>query len=307
MKKKDDKGLTDRLLVVVSAKVNLLLKVLETASSGYHLIETIFHSIDLRDEVFLRKTDVGISLKIEPENHEGVPEGAENIVCLAAERFFETSGLEAGVEIILKKHIPVGAGLGGGSADGAATLRGLNLMFGSPISEPDIYHMAGNLGSDVPFLLYGGSALAWGRGDRMIPLEALPSMQVGLCYPGFQVSSKQAYEMMDESGEICYPGTSFVTFDELSQRNWILSNLQNDFEDIIFTEYPRLKEIKETFLEMGAIGSLLSGSGSSVYGVFEERKKMREALEEIERSFNTDVYESSFVSQGMVIEIPMED
>ena len=296
----------DRLLVVVSAKVNLFLKVLESCSSGYHLIETIFHSIGLRDEVLLRRNSGGLNLEVEPPDFDGVPGGKENLVSKAAERFFAESRVPAGVDITLRKHIPAGAGLGGGSADGAATLRGLNLLFGNPLSEAAVYHMAGELGSDVPFLIYGGCSLAWGRGDRMIALDPLAPLHVGLCYPGIPVSTEWAYEEFDRQGPARYPGTSLMTIDELNRPEWILSHMHNDFEQVLFSSHPRLKEIKEALLKGGALGSLLAGSGSAVFGVFDDRKKMRRTLEAIEKSFQVDVFETSFLSQGMVIEVPAE-
>jgi 4-diphosphocytidyl-2-C-methyl-D-erythritol kinase len=306
MNKREMKGFTDQILVVVSAKVNLFLKILETCDSGYHLIETLFHSIDFRDEVVVKRAPGGIRLTIDPADHPGVPDGPENIVYKAAERFFRACEMDPEVEITLRKRIPVGGGLGGGSADAAAALRGLNLLYGSPISEARISHMGGDLGSDVPFLMYGGCAIAWGRGDRMIPLSPLAALHVGICYPRFPVSSGWAYGQLDEQGGVEYPGTSLMMIDNLNRSDWVLSHLENDFEDVIFNAHPQLKAIKETMRKMGAVGSLLSGSGSSVFGIFRERKDMLAALKEVDENFSADVYESSFLSQGMVIEIPME-
>ncbi len=307
MRDKDRKDLIDQVYVVVSAKVNLFLKILESCTSGYHLIETIFHSIDLRDEVLLRKSSGGLNLDIEPHDFAGVPDGEENLVSKAADRFFEETRLEPAVRITLKKHIPVGAGLGGGSADAAATLRGLNLLFGSPLSEARIYHMAGDLGSDVPFLMSGGCSLAWGRGDRMIPLNPLSSLHVGICYPKVSISSGWAYKEFDRQRKTRYPGTSLMLMDELNRSDWILSHLQNDFEKVIYPSYPQLKEIKDTFLKAGAINSLLAGSGSSVFGIFDDRTKMGTVLEEIEKTYSADVFETSFLPRGMVIEILVEE
>ena len=305
MRSPDHKVQMDQVLVVVSGKVNLFLRVLESCTSGYHLIETFFHSVDIRDEVLVRKRTSGIHLTVEPGKEQGVPEGKENFAYKAAELFLEAAQPAEGVEILVKKKIPVGAGLGGGSADGAATLRGLNLLFGNPLPEATIYQLAGDLGSDVPFLLYGGASLAWGRGNRLIPLKTLPPIPVGLCYPRFQVSSRWAYEMLDKSGERRYPGTALITYEKLNQEEWIFSHLHNDFEDVLFHHHPELKEIKEAFLGKGAVGSLLAGSGSSVFGIFRDRKGMVSALEEMEKNFPVDVYESGFLPHGMVIEIPM--
>ena len=130
---------------------------------------------------------------------------------------------------------------------------------------------------------------------------------MGVCYPGFEVSSQSAYHLMDEMDEIDYPGTDHVSFDNLNQEEWILSHLHNDFEKVIFARHPELKEIKDAFLGMGAEGSLLAGSGSSVFGIFRDQKQMSLALEKIEKTFPVDAYESSFLEQGMVIEIPMVD
>jgi 4-diphosphocytidyl-2-C-methyl-D-erythritol kinase len=294
----------DRVLVVVAGKVNLFLRVVDSCASGYHLIETLYHSIDLRDEVLMSRNDGGIRLEIEAGGIEGIPEGEENLVWRTAERFFREMGREPCVDLTLRKGIPAGAGLGGGSADAAATLQGLNLLFRSPVPEALIYHVAGELGADVPFLLYGGSALAWGRGDRLVPVDTLPPLHVGVCYPRVQISSAWAYGQLDAEGEVRYPGASIISFDRLGRENWVLSHLQNDFERVIFPLHPRLREIKEAFRDLGAEGSLLAGSGSAVFGIFRDPDRMRDALGKIGETFEADTFESSFLSQGMVIEIP---
>jgi 4-diphosphocytidyl-2-C-methyl-D-erythritol kinase len=307
MSENNTKDLLDQIRIVVSGKVNMFLRILESCTSGYHLIETYFHSIGIRDDIILKRNNGGFNLEIEPEDYRGVPGGKENIVSRAVELFFEESGLDASIDITLKKYIPVGAGLGGGSADGAAALRGLNILYGSPLPETRVYHMAGRLGSDVPFMLYGGASLAWGRGNRLLPLKTLSSLYVGICYPRFEVSSRWAYDKIDEIRDDTSPVTSLITFDKLNQEDWILSHLHNDFEEVLFPRHPELKEIKETFLGMGAAGSLLSGSGSSVFGIFRDRKVLQAALGKIEGDYPVDVYESSFEPRGMVIEIPQSE
>ncbi len=307
MSEMEGKELLDQVRVVVSGKVNMFLRILESCVSGYHLIETYFHSIDIRDQVILNRNAGGLNLDIEPGDQGSVPEGKENIVFRAAELFFEELDIGASVDMTIKKYIPVGAGLGGGSADGAAALRGLNILYGSPLPETSIYHLAGQLGSDVPFLLYGGASLAWGRGNRLLPLNALSSLYAGICYPRFEVSSRWAYEKIDEIRGESGPVTTLITFDKLNQEEWVLSHMHNDFEEVLFPRHPELKEIKDAFVKMGAVGSLLAGSGSSVFGVFRDRKTMQKALEKMEDEFTVDVLESSFEPKGMVIEIPRKD
>jgi len=249
---------------LAQAKINLALRVLGKETDGFHAIETVFLRLELGDDVELRLTNGARALKCY-EMRDWPAEG--NLAYRAAVMYADETGWPKGFEIEIVKNIPIGGGLGGGSADAAAVLRILNGLAPKPVSEEALSALASRLGSDVPFLVSDHAmAMAWGRGDRLLPLRALPTRDIQLFFPPFGIDTAQAYGLIDESR-----GDAATTNPELTTEmfaNWdaAAKNSVNDFEAVI---RPRWAEI-DTLLTRGERFGLfyrMSGSGSTVFKV----------------------------------------
>lgn len=261
-----------RIRIPSFSKINLWLEILGRRPDGYHQIRTVFQGLDLHDVIDLEiRDEEGIELEVEGRI---VPRGAENLVVQAAGLFLERTGHRAGLRILLRKQIPIGAGLGGGSSNAAATLAGVNALAGDILSRKELAAMAGLIGSDVPFFLWGGTALGLGRGEEVQPLPDLPSdSAILLVWPGFQVPTAQAYRALqapswEAPGDLTSedPGTTIREF--FSTRNsgrW--GALRNDLEFPVTSLYPELDRLRQLLLECGCGQAMLAGSGSTVFGM----------------------------------------
>lgn len=268
------------------AKINIGLYVVERRPDGYHNIETVFHRIDLWDELAFALSP---AIEVRPTTPD-VPGDASNICHKAARLLQEHLGISAGVRISLRKQIPVGAGLGGGSADGAMVLRELPAFWGRVVDESTLRRLALELGSDVPFFLGRESAVAGGRGEILdyFPLD-IPFV-ILLCYPNIHVTTGWAY------GRIT-PGTVGKPVDlrqavlrGMHEPVRLAQLLRNDFEPVVFASHPAVAELKQTMIREGAVFSLMSGSGSSVYGFFSEiQDAERVAASLAARGFRTSI------------------
>ena len=253
------------MLVHSFAKINLALAVPGRRPDGYHNIETVFQTIDLSDELEFRPS-AGISLYCD-----SLPDVSErdNIVYKAALLLTERIGERHGVAITLRKKIPSGAGLGGGSGNAAAALLGLRRFWNSNISDADLYDIAAVLGSDVPFFLMGGAALGKGRGEILTMLPDFSVEHLVVIFPGISVSTASAYRALNlglTSADSDHRIKCFLDLVE-SKSSW-KAGIFNDFETAILSAYPEIARVKSFLEEQGAISTLLSGSGSSVFGFF---------------------------------------
>ncbi len=269
------------------AKVNLLLRVLERGEDGYHRIETVLHALELADTLRLDFLD-GDSDELELE---GVAEGAlgppeANLAVRAAEGFrrvLATRGTRLpGIRVHLSKRIPHGAGLGGGSSDAAAVLRGLNTLLEEALPQADLMRLGAGIGSDVPFFVSGAArAVAWGRGERVLELPALPPRDVLLAVPEPPISTDWAYGVLASRrarereaparprfGYREGPGPSDGPSDEWAG---VRDEAQNDFEEALFPLRPEFALIKAALLGAGGGPALLCGSGAAVFGVFDDQ------------------------------------
>jgi 4-diphosphocytidyl-2-C-methyl-D-erythritol kinase len=256
--------------ILAPAKVNLFLRILAQERSGFHQLETLFCRLEFGDTLEIERAAGGIDLEVEGARI-GPPE--ENLVYQAAHGFKEAAGLREGIRILLKKRIPMGAGLGGGSSDAAATLLGLAALFPGCLPEGRLLGIAGALGSDVPFFLSPSPlALAWGRGDRIQPLPPLPGVPAVLALPPVEIPTPWAYGLLAEDrqrkGES--PRPHLFSPDSLATWDSVGGLAKNDFEEVIFREYPLLERIRGGLREVGSRMSLLSGSGSALFGLFED-------------------------------------
>lgn len=258
------------------AKLNLFLEVLAQEVSGYHQLETLFCALDLADELELERTAAGISLEVEGAKLGGVE---ENLVYRAALAYQAARGEPTGVSIRLRKLIPAAAGLGGGSSDAAATLRALDRMSDRPLGAARLLEIGAALGSDVPFFLCGAPlALAWGRGGRLLPLEALPSADVLLVVPARGVPTADAFAALarERHAERASP-PRILRSDRLCDWEDVARIAHNDFEPYVFGQLPELGAAKQQLLRQGATMALLTGSGAAVYGVFRDASRRSEA------------------------------
>jgi len=263
------------------AKINLGLSIQGKRDDGYHDILSIFQTVGICDELVLSdEGDPGLSCDA-PD----VPTGQENLVLKTARLIADAAGIDCPLRFTLKKHIPVGAGLGGGSSDAAAVLRGLKRLYGpGTVSDSVTAKCAERLGSDVPFLLSGGTAVVSGRGERIEPVAWPFDFIYVIVYPGFGVSTGWAYGRVREYSPGGSPyGEMLRDFQAGNARKEaVLAVLGNDFERIIFPEYPILRSVRDGLIEGGADAAFLTGSGSSLAGVFDDGDLARRCAEEFQ-------------------------
>jgi 4-diphosphocytidyl-2-C-methyl-D-erythritol kinase len=279
-----ENGGTRKLTLKAPAKINLGLRILGERSDGYHEIWTILQQIDLWDEILLEESsDLSFSLDT---TQAGIPEDESNLCVKAARLLQEETGCDCGARIELKKNIPAGAGLGGGSSDAAAVLMGLNDLWEPKQSEQDLSRLAVRLGSDVPFFIKGGCCLATGRGEILTPIERFIDDPIILVCPDLQVSTAWAYKNI-ENYRLTSHRENIIFQNSLPENLYNLligGTLDNEFEALVLTRYPKLKELKDTLLKLGTYYASLSGSGSAVFGIFRHAVDAEKAAEQL-RSF----------------------
>lgn len=280
------------------AKINLRLNVLAREASGFHQIETVFCALDLADDIEIGLGGAALKLEVDSPDGIAVPAGSENLVYRAAEHFFHAAGIEPAAVIRLRKRIPAGAGLGGGSSDAATVLRGLNLLTRRPLSDEQLVDIGAALGSDVPFFLCGSSlALGWGRGHRLLPLEPLPSMPALIVVPPFPIETRSAYQLLSIGNASAGARARVIDPRRLGSWETVREDASNEFEPALFPRYPMLSAIKEALLANGARLALLSGSGSTVFGLFDlERAAARAAKRIRERASDLRTIETSTIA-----------
>ena len=264
----------DALVVSSPAKINLGLSVGRKRPDGFHDLVTVMVLLELRDTVEICRAASGIEVTADSES---VPSGPANLAYQAAEEFFRASHIRPGCRIRIRKRIPVGSGLGGGSSNAATALTGLNRLFDRPLARPRLHRIAVTLGSDVPFFLRDCACVARGRGERLRPIR-LPRLDVLLYFPGYPVSTAWAYAALDRAR--CRPPglTSFRLSPKIlglslrqHELNRAAAQVGNDFEPVVFRRHPDLCRVKELLLRHSAFAAALSGSGSTVYGLVEDK------------------------------------
>lgn len=246
------------------AKINLALKVLGKRPDGYHEVEMVMQSLDLHDEVFLERIEEGINILVEGD----APADKSNLAYRAAKAILEYSSCKKGVRIKLIKNIPAAAGLAGGSSDAAAVLVGVNELLKLGLDTQELMEIGGNIGSDVPFCIIGGTALASGRGEKIQLLPKAPKMSVVLVKPNFGVSTAQVYKKF--SSDLVKKPFSINAVLEAVKKGDVesIANVMfNDLEYVTLNMYSYLKEIKEQLKNAGALGALMSGSGPTIFGL----------------------------------------
>jgi len=285
--------MTRRLRVRSLAKINLDLRVPYKRLDGFHELRTIFQTISLADtlEMEYRPGRTRVELKSNLNI-------SDNIIVKAAHRVLRATRSTGRVGFVLTKRIPLGAGLGGGSSNAAAVLLGLPALLGKPLPLARLAELAADLGSDVPFFLLGGTAVGLGRGTEIYPLPDFESRPVLLITPGIHSSTAQAYAALKRKPKESMSDTELNKFQWVA---WGRSNqFVNDFEAVVFRQHSQLKSIKGKLLEFGAQPALMSGSGSSVFGVFQDRPSRDRA----ERWFQKEWFQKEFAG-GQVQRVSM--
>jgi 4-diphosphocytidyl-2-C-methyl-D-erythritol kinase len=256
------------------AKINLTLDVLADRDDGYHDIETVMHTIELHDSIVLRENESGITIRCASPD---VPPDTQNIVYRAAQFLKETFRIPRGVEVELTKCIPIASGLGGGSSDAAVTLLGLAQMWKLRLSERQLAELASKIGSDVPFFLAGGAALAMGRGERIRVLRPLPTTWVVLARPPVQVSTEWAYRILNHESIRRRPDTGgVVRAIETENAAGVGRALCNVFEDVVTAHYPSVAAIRDRMLAYHPLGVSLSGTGPVLFALAANEAAARE-------------------------------
>ncbi|HHT9152347.1 MAG TPA: 4-(cytidine 5'-diphospho)-2-C-methyl-D-erythritol kinase [Candidatus Hypogeohydataceae bacterium YC40] len=285
-----------RLKLQAHAKINLFLEVLGKRQDGYHEIETVMQEIGLADTLEIEESgstagDKGIELTCTDPD---LPSNEGNLVWKAAKLFQEELRINRGVRINLKKSIPVGAGLGGGSSDAATVLKGLDTLWRTGIGNERLMEMASRLGSDVPFFILGGTAVCRGRGERVNPLKVSSGYHdyyYTLLYPGIKISTAIVYNNLKiDLTKSCKDVNLLFAALETGNAASLGQLLFNRLEAVAFGLYPELQEIKTLLESYRPCGVLLSGSGSCIYGLYETRREAEETGLELKRKGFDKVY-----------------
>lgn len=270
-------------------KVNLLLNILGKRADGFHELETVIQPVNLCDRLTFERAGSGLALTCSDPT---LTTDSRNLVHRAASAFLDTARIQEGVRIHLEKHIPMAAGLGGGSGNAATTLLGLNEMFGSPLAEPKLHELAASLGSDVPFFLQDRPALATGRGERiesLAPFATLRGEVFLLIHPGFGISTPWAYQNLARFPEALNgrPGRARQLIAKLRTGDWPAASgeFYNSLEAPAFDKYPVLALYQEFLRAHGAAATLMSGSGSTTFAIFDRVTSAEEAKDKFHARF----------------------
>ncbi|MCI7235524.1 MAG: 4-(cytidine 5'-diphospho)-2-C-methyl-D-erythritol kinase [Veillonellaceae bacterium] len=263
------------LTLSANAKINLTLDILGTREDGYHEVAMIMQEISLHDTLSMGKINQGISLTIVIEGQQGtLPADESNLCWKAAALVQKEYNLQEGVEIHLTKRIPMAAGLAGGSADAAAVLKGMNHLFRLGMTEARLCELGARLGSDIPFCIMGGTMLATGRGEILTRLPSFPRLSVVLAKPPVGVSTAWAYKTYDAGYDGPHPDNeAMLEAIHGGDAHKAAGLLCNVLEGVTETEHPVIADYKRLMMEHGAMASMMSGSGPTVFGLVREKQQ----------------------------------
>ncbi|MDO5291201.1 MAG: 4-(cytidine 5'-diphospho)-2-C-methyl-D-erythritol kinase [bacterium] len=273
----------DSIKLKAMAKINLGLDVVGRRPNGYHDVRMIMQSIYLYDNLTLTKVNNNrITIKT---NLPYLPTNENNLVYKAAKLLFDEFHIEGGLAINLDKHIPVAAGLAGGSSDAAATLIGVNKLFRLGLTKNELMERGVTLGADIPFCIMRGTALSEGIGEVLTPIPPLPNCHIIIAKPDLSVSTKFVYEHLKLDHTTYHPDIDGIV-DSLKDRNLsdVASKIGNTLEEVTVPSYPVIDKIKQFLINEGALNSLMSGSGPTVYGIFNNKETARRAEQKLKHA-----------------------
>lgn len=265
------------------AKVNLGLRILGKRPDGYHEIRTVYQTVALHDRLSVSLEGRASGIWVECDDAR-VPSGRGNLVYRACDQWARARKFRGGIHVRLEKKIPPGSGLGGASTDAAATLLGLERLTGDRLEESARFRLAARLGSDVPLFFWGGRVLGCGRGEDVYPLWDLPGRDCLVIFPGFSVSTAEAYREVGRRARLRLTGAAngpnivgFGAWPHLSLEQW--GPAENDFEQVVFARWPELARLKRRLIRAGAETASLTGSGSAVFAVCVSARRISSALQ----------------------------
>lgn len=280
------------VILEAPAKINLTLNVLEKRSDGFHELETVMQQISLHDKIFLEADGKGINVN---SNSELIPDNADNLAYQAAHLLYTQFSIQLGLQIYIEKKIPVGAGLAGGSTDAAAVMLGTNEMFDLGLSITELQELGLKIGSDVPFCIGGGTALARGRGEKLTPLPPGPSLEMVLIKPDFQLSTAEVYRALRlEAIREAPDNTAFLEAWRKCDIIGIGQQMKNVLELVSIERCPEIAVIKTKLADLGALTAFMSGSGPTVVGVFMTREEAWSAWQKLKDQYRESYQVSSY-------------
>lgn len=270
----------DKIKLKALGKINLGLDVLGRRPNGYHDVRMVMQTVYLYDQILLEKTDKeGISLET---NLFYLPVNENNLAYRAAKMLIDEFAIKEGVHISLEKHIPVAAGMAGGSSNAAAVLYGMNRLFQLGLTDQELMDRSVQLGADVPYCIMRGTVLAEGIGEKLTPLPAMPKCHVLLAKPPISVSTQKVYEKLDAQEVTEHPDIDGILLGlQTGDLKKITSSMGNVLENVTITEYPQIERIKDVMKEEGALNAMMSGSGPTVFGIYDDKMLARRAAARI--------------------------
>lgn len=275
------------MLVKAYGKINISLDIVGKREDGYHLLKMIMQNVDLYDSMSFEKCSKGINITC---NKPYIPTDERNLVYKAAKLFMDTYDIKEGINIYLKKNIPVAAGMAGGSADAAAVFKALTEVFKIDADDNELMNLGVKIGADVPYCIMGGTALCEGIGEVITPLAPFKNHILVLVKPNFGVSTKEVYKNLDISKIFKHPDTEvLIRAMEEERLEDVCNNMKNLLENVTLRKYPVLKRIKEDMVKMGAMGSMMSGSGPTIFAFFDDMLKAQRCYDKFKTQYK-EVY-----------------
>lgn len=285
----------DKLQLKAYGKINLGLDVIRKRPDGYHDLDMIMQMVDVYDDVIIEKK-AGEEIVVKADTAV-LSNGKDNLAYMAAKMLFDEFGIKSGVEITIHKRIPIAGGMAGGSSDCATTLIGINEMFNLGLSKQQLMERGVKLGADVPYCVLGGTAIARGIGEVLTPLPTPPQCHVIIAKPPISVSTAYVYGHIRPDEITKRPDIEQMTLAIKEQDlNKLSDLLYNVMEEVTVSEYPVIEKLKSIMLENGALNSIMSGSGPTVFGLFDDRKKAQAAMKALDsKELTEQLYLTKFI------------
>lgn len=272
----------NRIQMKALAKVNLGLDVIRRREDGYHEVKMIMQTVRLYDRIILEKTQQGISMET---NLSFLPVNEQNIAYRAAKMLMDEFHIQGGLHIKIDKHIPVAAGMAGGSTDGAAVLYGVNKIFELGLTKRQLMERGVKLGADVPYCIMRGTVLSEGIGEILTPVPSLPDCHILIAKPPVSVSTKHVYENLKLDKIEKHPDIDgMVEALRIEDLHGVTQRMENVLETVTIPEHPEIQQIKDLMIKEGALNALMSGSGPTVFGIFDDREKGMRARDLLRKS-----------------------